>query len=436
MDAFARESFKLGTLRGFRHFTAELRGREEMLVSIEVPPSSCGRLQLQLMQEQQALQPASPCQREPQPAPWEEGAMATPSAPVMCSFLIAGYAHYNCPLAWVRSGHTAFGPTSVSSPDTPIDLDASAEWKTRNVHAFEFAAEIVQATVRPRPLNPFEIDTSVFDKLPLTDQILLSGSLASFLRDVHLSSAEYAERVEADLLYILHFHYSRLPKMLNSLHLQGPSPNGGPKANGGGYDPPLVRRGGSQLSGSSPKTPYVRPHGLTVQQAKAAHHANTTHAAQVPQKAPAQVPYQAPQQVPYQAPAPAPQQAPQQAPYQVPYQQVPAPQTPATVAPPNGTRPPPRATPPTSTPPAHHQMPTPQQQMPRPQQQMPATSAQVVGSSGAPMRPPQRMPPPGMPPPGMPPRGPPPGHGPPRGPPPGGPPPRGPPPGPAPGRPR
>ena len=32
MDAFARECFKLGTLRGFKHFKAELRGREEMML--------------------------------------------------------------------------------------------------------------------------------------------------------------------------------------------------------------------------------------------------------------------------------------------------------------------------------------------------------------------------------------------------------------------
>ena len=152
-----------------------------MLLSIEVPPSSYGHLDLRLMREQQALPPASPCQRELPPAPWEQPVI--PAAPITCSFLIAGYAHYNCPLAWVRAGHNIFGPNSTSSPDAPIDLDATAEWKSRNVHAFEFAAELVLSTVRPRPHNPFELDTSIFEHLQLTDQILLSGSLASFLRD-------------------------------------------------------------------------------------------------------------------------------------------------------------------------------------------------------------------------------------------------------------
>ena len=40
MDAFARETFKLGTLRGFRHFKVELRGREEMMLTFQVAGSS------------------------------------------------------------------------------------------------------------------------------------------------------------------------------------------------------------------------------------------------------------------------------------------------------------------------------------------------------------------------------------------------------------
>ena len=46
MDAFARETFKLGTLSGFRHFKTELRGREEMILTIDVPSGSLGRLLL------------------------------------------------------------------------------------------------------------------------------------------------------------------------------------------------------------------------------------------------------------------------------------------------------------------------------------------------------------------------------------------------------
>ena len=34
MDEFAREVFRLGTLRCFRHFSLDLRGREELLLTV------------------------------------------------------------------------------------------------------------------------------------------------------------------------------------------------------------------------------------------------------------------------------------------------------------------------------------------------------------------------------------------------------------------
>ena len=170
MDAFARETFKLGTLRGFRHFTCELRGREEMMVTIEVPTSRANRLTLAPMSLQNALPPASPCQREPSPpVPWADGggassAPASPSKPSgatrSITFLVAGYAHYNCLLAWIRSGHSLFG-ANFSSPnmmDAPVELAAADEWSQRAVHAFEFgtpcAAHLSPPPSHTRPPPP------------------------------------------------------------------------------------------------------------------------------------------------------------------------------------------------------------------------------------------------------------------------------------------
>ena len=73
MDAFARECFKLGTLRGFKHFKAELRGREEMMLAIEVPSDSRAPQLLVPMVLAEARPPASPCQHE-------RRAVATPGA--------------------------------------------------------------------------------------------------------------------------------------------------------------------------------------------------------------------------------------------------------------------------------------------------------------------------------------------------------------------
>ena len=43
MDAFSRDAFKFGALSGFRHFRTDLRGREELLVTVwPGEPSAAG----------------------------------------------------------------------------------------------------------------------------------------------------------------------------------------------------------------------------------------------------------------------------------------------------------------------------------------------------------------------------------------------------------
>lgn len=260
VDIFARETFKLGTLRGFRHFRVELRGREELMLTIEVQHAALagGRLALVPMATQHALPPASPCQREKNRDSWETGPEPGPKSTVV-SYLLAGYAHYACPHAWVRAGHSLFGPSFQQSVamDAPIELQATSEWKARTVHAFEFVAELVLATARPQISNPFEIDHAELEKLPSVDLLLLSGALASFLRDVQLSAAAYAPAVEADLLRLLRLHYARLPKLVATLP---------PPEDGAGAGPPIVRRRTSSMrdgdgSPAMARTPHVAPHG-------------------------------------------------------------------------------------------------------------------------------------------------------------------------------
>ena len=321
MDIFSRETFKMGTLTGFRHFRVELRGREEMLILLDVPSSSLGQLSLRPMGSASALPPASPCQRERPKAPWEVAAASSepepppPATTVGCTFLLAGYAHYNCPLAWVRAGHALFGPAyeKANTVDAPIELRASAAWKSRGVHAFEFVAELILATVRPPPENPFELDLAALEapNAPAVDMLLLAGSLASFLRDVHLSSAPYAPKVEDDLLHCLRLHYSRLPKLLATLPADDDAP-------------PAVRRGGqsSQTSfggGDSPRTPYVRPHGFAAAPAPQPQPPQPSQSSQLPQPPQPPQPLQPPQPRPPQPQPPITQssgQPPQYAPPQ------------------------------------------------------------------------------------------------------------------------
>ena len=117
MDVFARETFRLGSLQGFRHFSVELRGREELLLTVrrEGSPSSPSRAQsganqitgspaksklVPMRETTGPLPPASPCDRERSGLKWGE---------TEAVFLVGGYAHYNCPYVWVRAGHSLLG---------------------------------------------------------------------------------------------------------------------------------------------------------------------------------------------------------------------------------------------------------------------------------------------------------------------------------------
>lgn len=155
MDSFAREAFRLGALRGFKHFEVELRGREELLVTVHlggglrdswVPPFAP-----LVGGETEALPPASPCEREDRSGQWNR------SRDVV--FLIGSYAHYAVPLVWVRAGHALLGGFHhVGSNDTPLALASTEVWAERTVCVWEVVAELVTAVACPAPSNPFELD--------------------------------------------------------------------------------------------------------------------------------------------------------------------------------------------------------------------------------------------------------------------------------------
>eukprot|EP00308_Calcidiscus_leptoporus_P007817 CAMPEP_0119385434 /NCGR_PEP_ID=MMETSP1334-20130426/91213_1 /TAXON_ID=127549 /ORGANISM="Calcidiscus leptoporus, Strain RCC1130" /LENGTH=90 /DNA_ID=CAMNT_0007406721 /DNA_START=107 /DNA_END=376 /DNA_ORIENTATION=+ len=74
MDTFAKEAFRLGSLRGFRHFQVELRGREELVLTVfpnARARAECSSPQLKRMNTQDALPPASPYHREAKRSQWE-----------------------------------------------------------------------------------------------------------------------------------------------------------------------------------------------------------------------------------------------------------------------------------------------------------------------------------------------------------------------------
>jgi len=214
MDTFAKETFRFGTLRGFKHFEAELRGREELLVTLQLGSEPSSSIGIEPMSQSSALPPASPCNREKESPRWEDLKPSDIGLGQKVVFLIGGYAHYNCPYVWVREGHSLLGPAfeHADAMDVPVRLNTTQAWRNRAVAVWEIVAELVVAYASPSPSNPFEMRPGAVEDLPLMDALLASAGLAAFLREVHVSGTPYAPHVEPDLLRVLDFHFTRLPK--------------------------------------------------------------------------------------------------------------------------------------------------------------------------------------------------------------------------------
>ncbi|KAL1512071.1 hypothetical protein AB1Y20_005344 [Prymnesium parvum] len=214
MDALAKECFRLGTLSGFQHFEVELRGREELLLTVHLGGEPSQLAQIELMQHSNSLPPASPCNRE-RHSLWRDGT----SNEGLVVFLIGGYAHYNCPHVWVREGHHLLGPAFAQpdAMDVPLRLQSTQAWKHRTVAVWEIVAELISEYSSPRPSNPFELQKSAIEDLPHMDGLLMSAAIASFLREIYIASPTYSPLVEQDLLRMLDVHFNRMVRLSSEL---------------------------------------------------------------------------------------------------------------------------------------------------------------------------------------------------------------------------
>lgn len=271
MDLFCKELARFGTVSHFRHFTLQLRGREELLVTVSrarerEPPSSgggsgrassyasssaspSGSVRLGLpMHLQRVADPVSSLRGRPPPLDdlnWgralsdsEEGFDRAPASP--CSrerlrageqeviFLVGAYMHYRCPYVWVRAGHAylhGFGAagsaTAEDGLDVPLRLRSLSHWhkapedgKRLDVHLWDVLAELVLLHLKGRAENPFEVNLGEVAALPSRECAMVSAGLATFLRQVYLGSDELADLIEADYLALLQLHYTALHALL------------------------------------------------------------------------------------------------------------------------------------------------------------------------------------------------------------------------------
>eukprot|EP00079_Xenopus_tropicalis_P031572 XP_017945343.1 PREDICTED: uncharacterized protein LOC101730874 [Xenopus tropicalis] len=190
LDQFLSDLALLGSLQGFRYFQPWLRGREEILLTVVNEDLSCPSLpsstslssnsscQVMVGDEQVPyrvpphLPPASPCDRE----------IAIPET--HCTlFLLAAYAKYGRPFVWVRSNHQRLTGTEESDwplKDTPLTLQSTSEWDTKDVGVWHVVWDAVRACVTPPPRNPLAVDFVYLRSLSLPEACLSSGALIVF----------------------------------------------------------------------------------------------------------------------------------------------------------------------------------------------------------------------------------------------------------------
>lgn len=253
LQLFLLEMFRIGTVRGFLHFSMYLRGKEELGLTVYHEPQISSRrcsilhstapeicagesfTSSHLPYDQQALvlsqrtqiilsgmeergvglPPASPSDNEQQTDPASKQTL----------FLIAGYARYSCPYVWVRSNHQRLMKMSRASDegkDNPLRLKSTARWKDGDTHIWDMIAELVKLCMYPMPRNPFEVDTDYFRSLSTQQQLLSSAAMMVCLQKIILHTSDdrpYAGKVLEDLQIVSRIHYSALRTLVTAHQL-------------------------------------------------------------------------------------------------------------------------------------------------------------------------------------------------------------------------
>lgn len=210
--AFLQECLALGSLQGFRHFETFARGREELVLCVHSSQFSRKFSTLMPLPVLETYYPRSKVAQWNAPellSPLDEHLKKEKKRTV---FLIAGYAKYRCPYVWLRSHHEEL-IHDKEEDDNPLQLLKTTEWKNRNVSLWEIVTEILSMTNNPS--NPFELDFEFIDKLPLEENIFLTGSLLAFLEDVYIQadpSTSFVNEVYQDIEKLRTRHLNNMYK--------------------------------------------------------------------------------------------------------------------------------------------------------------------------------------------------------------------------------
>ena len=139
MDRFRKQCLQLGSIKGWRHMSFYLRGKEELCVTVYHQNTAAESANLMDGRDHgHVLEPEPECLGEADAQPDE------------AKFLLAGYEKYGRPYVWLRSGCI---PTQVNQPDgMPLSLETTEQW----------ARQSSSVTVRPTwlPSPPLRCSTA------------------------------------------------------------------------------------------------------------------------------------------------------------------------------------------------------------------------------------------------------------------------------------
>ncbi|CAG8461139.1 36785_t:CDS:2 [Racocetra persica] len=251
LSAFLADSLSVGCLKGFRHFEVYLRGREELLLRVYIDDQrrnsteessrlkynslSLAKFQFHKWTLKNRLSNGSDFLEMtlPPSSPLDEELEKDEANHV---FLIAGYARYKCPYVWLRSNHKRLiqlQDDQKLETDNPLKLDTIAAWKTQDIKLWEIIAEVITLSLSPPPENPFEINHSYYDTLPLEECAVSTGAMVDFLQKVYLKDTFYADKVFEDIKILQQRHFAAFDEMneaLNSNALEKSNPSSGVSA--------------------------------------------------------------------------------------------------------------------------------------------------------------------------------------------------------------
>ncbi|RDD46646.1 hypothetical protein TrispH2_000937 [Trichoplax sp. H2] len=228
----------IGSTTGFKYFTLQLNGKEELLCSILNSPSIYSNENAIGWDDIYDTNNISKKRRPPLLSQMSQsnllkesggtGSSLPPaSPPISCIsnadetlFLIGAYPLYDRPYVWIRNNHSRFMVDSdlenEKTKSSPLRLKSSLEWEKRDIRIWDIIAELVTISCRPSPRNPFAIDIDYYDNSPLVESTLATGSTIRILQEIVTSSHPYNDKVWDDLQQLTKRHFEDLEAVVGN----------------------------------------------------------------------------------------------------------------------------------------------------------------------------------------------------------------------------